>query len=140
VDSAILKVLSKDDLVALILAQQVQTEAQAVQIGALTARIVELEARLDVPRKTPGNSSTPLSKGQKPSRPERLKKPHRGRPGVTRALWAIALSSDVRVQQWTLQLAHARSKQRLIQKINASTWPTSWSHFTLSGTQSIFEF
>ncbi len=59
---------------------------------------------------------------------------------ATRALWAIALSSDVRVQQWTLQLAYARSKQRLIQKLNAGPWPTSWPHFTLSGTQSIFEF
>jgi len=88
VNSEILKALSKDDLVALILAQQVQTETQAVQISALTARIVELEARLDAPRKTPGNSSTPPSKGQKPSRPERPKKPRRGRPGVTRALAA----------------------------------------------------
>jgi len=88
VNSEILKALSKDDLVALILAQQVQTETQAVQISALTARIVELVARLDAPRKTPGNSSTPPSKGQKPSRPERPKKPRRGRPGVTRALAA----------------------------------------------------
>jgi len=86
VNSEVLKALSKDDLVALILAQQVQIEAQAVQIGALTARIAELETRLDTPRKTPDNSSTPPSKGQKPNRPERPKKPRRGRPGVTRAL------------------------------------------------------
>ena len=65
-NSEILKALSKDDLLALILAQQVQTEAQAAQIGALTARIAALEARLDAPRKTPGNSSTPPSKGRKP--------------------------------------------------------------------------
>ncbi len=71
-NSEVLKALSKDDLVALILAQQVQIAAQAVQIGALTARIAELEARLDAPRKTPGNSSTPPSKGQKPNRPESL--------------------------------------------------------------------
>ena len=50
-NSDVLKALSKDDLVALILAQQVQIAAQAVQIGALTARIAELEARLDAPRK-----------------------------------------------------------------------------------------
>ena len=85
-NSDVLKALSRADLVALILAQQVQIAAQAVQIGALTARIAELEARLDAPRKTPGNSSTPPSKGQKPNRPERPKKPRRGRPGVTRAL------------------------------------------------------
>jgi len=86
VNSEVLKALSKDDLVALILAQQVQIAAQAVQIDALTARIAELEARLDAPRKTPDNSSMPPSKGRKPNRPERLKKPRRGRPGVTRAL------------------------------------------------------
>ena len=84
-NSEILKALSKDDLLALILAQQVRTEAQAAQIGALTARIAELEARIDAQRKTPGNSGTPPSKGWKPNRPERPKTPRRGRPGVTRA-------------------------------------------------------
>ena len=39
--------LSKDDLVALVL-------AQAAQIGTLTARIAALEARLNAPPKTPG--------------------------------------------------------------------------------------
>lgn len=77
-NSEILKDLAKDDLLALVLAQQVQTEAQAAQIGALTARIVELEARLGAPRKTPGNSSTPPSKGRKPNRPERPKTPRFG--------------------------------------------------------------
>ncbi len=84
-NSEILKALSKDDLLALIQVQLVQTEAQAAQIGALTARIAELEARFDAPRKTPGNSSTPPSKGHKPNHPERPKKPRHGRPGVTRA-------------------------------------------------------
>ena len=87
-NSEILKAFSKDNMVALILAQAVQIEAQVVQIGVLTARIAELETRLDAPRKTPNNSSTPPSKGQKPNRPERPKKPRRGRPGITRALAA----------------------------------------------------
>ena len=87
-NSEILEALSKDDLVALILTQQVQIEAQAVQIGALKARLAELEARLNTPRKTPDNSSTPPSQSRKPNRPERPKKPRRGRPGVTRALAA----------------------------------------------------
>ena len=86
--SEVLEALSKDDLLALLLAQQGQTEAQAAQIGALTARIAELEAGIDAPRKTPGNSGTPPSKGRKPNRPERPKTPRRGRPGVTRALAA----------------------------------------------------
>ena len=71
--------LSKDDLVALVL-------AQAAQIGTLTARIAALETRLNAPPKTPDNSSTPPSKGQKPNRPDRPKKPRIGRPGVARAL------------------------------------------------------
>lgn len=87
-NSEILKAFSKDDLLALIQVQLVQAEAQAAQIGALTARIAELEARLGAPRKTPGNSGTPPSKGHKPNRPERPKTPRRGRPGVTRALAA----------------------------------------------------
>jgi len=71
--------LSKENLVAMILAQH-------AQIAALTARIMELEARLGGPPKTPDNSSLPPSKGQKPNLPDRPKKPHSGRPGVARRL------------------------------------------------------
>jgi transposase len=70
---------SKDDLIALILAQQAQIEA-------LGARIAELEARLNAPPKTPDNSSMPPSAGQKPNRPDRPRKPRCGRLGITRAL------------------------------------------------------
>lgn len=45
-DSDLLKTLSKSDVVALILAQQVQVAAQAVQIGVSTARIAEPEGGL----------------------------------------------------------------------------------------------
>ena len=75
----ILLALSKEDLVAVILAQQ-------AQIAALTARIMELEARPGGPPKTPDNSSLPPSKGQKPNFPDRPKKPRPGRPGVARTL------------------------------------------------------
>lgn len=71
--------LSKDALADLIL-------AQAAQIAVMTARVEALEARLNAPPKTPGNSSTPPSKGQKPNLPDRPKKPRPSRPGVTRAL------------------------------------------------------
>ncbi len=77
-DRDALLALSKDDLIALIL-------TQAAQISALTARVAELKAKLAAP-KTPDNSSLPPSKCQKANYPDRPKKPHRGRPGVTRAL------------------------------------------------------
>ena len=84
---AILLALSRDELIALILAQHAQIEAQAQQISALTARIAELEAKLATPPKTPDNSSLPPSKGQKPNLPDRANKPpRRSRPGVARAL------------------------------------------------------
>lgn len=66
---AVLLALSRDDLIALILAQHAQIEAQAQQISVLTTRIAELEAKLASPPKTPDNSSLPPSKGQKPNRP-----------------------------------------------------------------------
>lgn len=70
---------SRDDLIALILAQD-------AQISDLTTRVAELEAKLAAPGKTPDNSSIPPSKGQKPNLPDRPKKPRGGRPGVARAL------------------------------------------------------
>lgn len=78
--------LSRDDLIALILAKDAQIEAQARQISGLTTRMAELEAKLAAPGKTPDNSSLPPSKGQKPNLPDRPKKPRGGRPGVARAL------------------------------------------------------
>src|SRR6266851_4385226 len=72
--------LSKEELIALGL-------AQATQIEELTRRIAELEARLGGPPKTPDNSSVPPSQGGKPNRAERrAAKKRKGRPGVFRAL------------------------------------------------------
>jgi transposase len=81
-----LHTLSKQDLVSLILAQAAQIEAQTAQITSLMARIAELEARLSAPPKTPDNSSTPPSKGQKANLPDRVKSRRGGRAGVSRAL------------------------------------------------------
>jgi transposase len=75
--------LSKDDLIALLLAREA---AHAAQIAALEKRIVELEARLGPP-KTPDNSSLPPAQGDKPNRAERrAAKQRRGRPGTFRTL------------------------------------------------------
>ena len=73
-------------------AQAAQIEAQTAQITTLLARIAELEARLSAPPKTPANSSTPPSKGQKSNLPDRVKSRRGGRPGVSRALSRISRS------------------------------------------------
>src|SRR4051794_33621473 len=60
------------------------TEAEKdALILALWARVAELEARLNEPAKTPGNSSLPPSKGHKADRPERERRtgPRRGSLG-----------------------------------------------------------
>jgi transposase len=80
--------LSKDELIALVLAQAAQIAAQAAQIAALTRRIAEPEAKLGQPPKTPDNSSLPPSHGRKPNRDERRAAKRKGRPGVFRTLAA----------------------------------------------------
>jgi transposase len=64
--------LDKSELITLIL--------------ALNARVAALEAKLNIPPKTPDNSSLPPSAGQKANRPDGPKPPRKGRAGVTRAL------------------------------------------------------
>jgi transposase len=79
--------LSKDDLIALNLAQADVVARQSVQIETLTKRIEALEAKLGKPPKTPTNSSVPPSQGQKPNRAERrAAKKRKGHPGAFRAL------------------------------------------------------
>ena len=68
--------IDKDALIASLLER---IEVLMAQNAALTARVVELEAKLGLPPKTPDNSSLPPSKGQKP----RKAKPH---PGAHRLL------------------------------------------------------
>jgi transposase len=72
--------LSKEELIALAL-------AQTAQIEELTRRIADLEAKLGGPPRTPDNSSLPPSQGPKPNRAERrAANKRKGRPGVSRAL------------------------------------------------------
>ena len=82
-DREALLALDKPALVDLVLHQQ-------QVISELTARVVELEARLaalESPPKTPGNSSVPPSQARKPKRAERREKkrgPKRGHAGTSR--------------------------------------------------------
>ena len=86
--------LSKDDLIALVLAQADVIGKQAAhceilsgQITTLTKRIETLEAKLGKTPKTPDNSSVPPSRGQKSNRAERrAAKKRKGHPGAFRAL------------------------------------------------------
>ena len=78
-DTGSLGTLDKTELIALIVALSEQN-------AALVTRVAALEARLNIPPKTPDNSSLPPSTGQKSSRPETAKTPRKGRPGVARAL------------------------------------------------------
>jgi transposase len=84
---------------ALILALMERIDALAAQNAALAKRIEDLEAKLAAPPKTPDNSSTPPSRGRKPSpgagSPKPKGKPHKGsaralHPSPTRTVEARA--------------------------------------------------
>jgi transposase len=62
-----LESLDRETLIQIILAQAETIAALTRQVGILTARVAELEGKLGLPPKTPDNSSTPPSRGQKPS-------------------------------------------------------------------------
>jgi transposase len=78
---------SKEELIALILAQADVIARQTGQIEVLTKRVAELEAKLGRPPKTADNSSVPPSQGHKPNRVERrAAKKKKGHPGAFRQL------------------------------------------------------
>jgi transposase len=82
-----LESLDKESLIRLVLAQAETIAALTRQVEILTARVAELEARLGLPPKTPDNSSTPPSRGQKPSGEENKTPDQRkAHPGAHRPL------------------------------------------------------
>jgi transposase len=66
-DRAAVDSLDREGLIGIVLTQFETIERLKAQNAALQAEIAELRARLDLPPKTPDNSSLPPSKGQKPS-------------------------------------------------------------------------
>src|SRR3954464_14262914 len=88
------------------------TEAEKdALIRALWARVAELEARLDAPPKTPGNSSLPPSKGRKAERPEKARPPgpRRGSLGREGGGRPLAEEPDQRVVAKAAACAHCRA-------------------------------
>jgi transposase len=76
--------LSEKD--ALINALLAQVQAQAEQIAVLTARVAELEAKLNLPPKNPSNSSKPPSQGHKANGEGEAKPKSRVHAGAHRPL------------------------------------------------------
>src|SRR3954451_17020392 len=88
------------------------TEAEKdTLILALWARVAELEARLDAPPKTPGNSSLPPTRGRKANRPEKARPPG-ARPGGLGGAGgggSLAEEPDQRVVAKAAACAHCRA-------------------------------
>src|SRR3954447_25958638 len=81
------------------------------QVQALTARVTELEARLNEPTRTPSNSSLPPSKGHKANRPERERRagPRRGSLGRVGGGRPLAEEPDQFVIAKAAACAHCRA-------------------------------
>jgi transposase len=81
------------------------------QVQALTARVAELEERLNEPPKTPSNSSLPPSKSHKVNRPERERRagPRRGSMGRAGGGRPLAEEPDQLVTAKAAACAHCRA-------------------------------
>ena len=100
--------LTHEEKDALIQALRAQIQALTAQVQALAARVTELEAKLGTPPKTPGNSSVPPSKGEKPDRPENGKR-HGPCPGSLGGGRALAATPDETVVAKPARCAHCRA-------------------------------
>jgi transposase len=81
------------------------------QVQSLTARVAELQARLNQPPKTPGNSSLPPSRGHKANRPEKARRsgPRRGSLGRAGGGRPLAEEPDQLVIAKAATCAHCRA-------------------------------
>jgi transposase len=81
------------------------------RLEAAEQRIVELEARLGEPGKTPDNSSLPPSKGQKPNQPETAKRigPRLGSVGRQGGGRALVCEPDETIIAKTLACVHCQA-------------------------------
>ena len=81
------------------------------QVQALTARVAELEARLEAPPKTPGNSSLPPSQGKKPNRADKAARggPRPGSLGRMGGGRALSATPDEVVSARPVRCAHCQA-------------------------------
>src|SRR5450631_4763860 len=70
----------KEALIRLVLSQAETIAVLTREMAVLRARVVELEAKLGLPPKTPDNSSTPPSQGRKPSQGAATDQKAKGKP------------------------------------------------------------
>lgn len=103
--------LSHDEKDALIRALWAQVQALTAQVQSLTARVAELEAKLDLPPKTPDNSSMPPSQGKKPNGGDKPKRkgPRRGSLGRKGGGRSLAENPDETVIARPVCCAHCRA-------------------------------
>jgi len=103
--------LTHEEKDALIRALWAQVQPLTAQVQTLVARVAELEAKLNVPPKTPDNSSLPPSRGQKPNRPEKGKR-HGPRPGSLGRIGggrALAATPDETVRAKPVRCVHCQA-------------------------------
>src|ERR1700712_4897431 len=103
--------LTHEEKDALIRALWAQVQALTAQVQTLMARVAELEAKLDVPPKTPDNSSLPPSRGKKTNRPGEGKRQGL-RPGSLGRIGgggALTATPDEIVVAQPVRCAHCRA-------------------------------
>lgn len=111
--------LTHEEKDALIRALWAQVQALTAQVQTLMARVAELEAKLDVPPKTPDNSSLPPSRGKKTNRPERGKRqgPRPGSLGRMGGGRLLAETPDEIVSTKAVRCAHCQAALGVVQNL-----------------------
>jgi transposase len=103
--------LTHEEKDALIRALWAQVQALTAQVQTLVARVAELEAKLNVPPKTPDNSSLPPSQGKKPNQAAKAKRhgPRLGSLGRMGGGQPLAETPDKIVSARPVRCAHCQA-------------------------------
>jgi len=103
--------LTHDEKDALIRALWAQVQALTTQVQTLVAQVAELETKLNVPPKTPDNSSLPPSQGKKPHRAAKVARrgPRPGSLGRMGGGRALTKNPDEIIAARPLRCAHCQA-------------------------------